>query len=100
MKAFRRAGFLRYVSERVLRTGLINLAIGRSDMLSASGHAPLLGSSRVDLGDVSARKLYHGRDPSVRLVWFDEQDATGGLCLGQGRRQVLDLVSGQLAAVR
>ena len=68
MKALGRAGFgrRRHASERIARTGQIKLAMKPHQLLG----------SRVDLGDVSPRKLYHGRDPSVRLVWFDEQDAT------------------------
>src|ERR1700756_5114474 len=60
----------------------------------------LPGWGRMNLRDVSAGELYHGRNPSVSRVWIDEHDGAGRLCLRQRPLQVFDFVAGQFAPVR
>src|SRR5713226_10570733 len=59
----------------------------------------LSADHRVDLGDITARKLHHGCIPIVGFVGVDKDRSAGCFSLGEGVRKVSDLASGYLSSI-
>src|ERR1700730_8653763 len=59
----------------------------------------LSADQRVDVGDVAAGKLHDGCIPIVGFVGIDENRYAGCFGLGEGIREVSDLIPGYLSSI-